>query len=466
MRPTGPTGIRRRDPWPLRSSLLAIFLPAALLSFVASPTSAHDIPNARVDRSIQVTLEPGRIRIAYEVSLSELTLTQELRSLIGGLPGADRRDWLAAYGRETGPLNGKGFLLSVDHAPVSVSFDGFDLNVEEHPRYTFRFSAELPPSGRLSVRDTNFASSEGMSRLAVRGLGVTLAGDSQPADVQAIPLRPLWQLTDEEERRTHAVVVDFSAAVSATVNPLPVFQPRRPPTPERRAREGSSQLSRLLDEAAGWPLAFLGLIAFGLGAAHAVQPGHGKTLVATTVVSENGDWPRGVLLAVVTTLTHTGSVFLVAAFLWWTESLKFGAIHQGLARSAGFVIASIGLWRLGRHLAGYPEHEFQDVGDLAIPKPTPGRITSLIGLGIAGGLVPCWDAVGLIVLAEGRIGLGLMLVVAFSLGMGLVLVAIGWFASRLRRVLNEIGRAALWERRLGLASGLVLSMMGIYLLRY
>ena len=224
----------------------------------------------------------------------------------------------------------------------------------------------------------------------------------------------------------------------------------------------------LLDKAARLPLAFLGLIAFGLGAAHAVQPGHGKTLVATTVVSENGDWPRGVLLAVVTTLTHTGSVFLVAAFLWWTESLKFGAIHQGLARSAGFVIASIGLWRLGRHLAGYSEHEFENVGDLAIPKPTPGRITSLIGLGIAGGLVPCWDAVGLIVLAEsvGRIGLGLLLVVAFSLGMGLVLVAIGWFASRLRRVLDEIGRAALWERRLGLASGLVLSMMGIYLLRY
>ena len=49
---------------------------------------------------------------------------------------------------------------------------------------------------------------------------------------------------------------------------------------------------------------------------------------------------------------------------------------------------------------------------------------------MAGGLVPCWDAVALIVLAEamGRLGLGVILLVAFSLGMAAVLVAVGWAA--------------------------------------
>ena len=42
-----------------------------------------------------------------------------------------------------------------------------------------------------------------------------------------------------------------------------------------------------------------------------------------------------------------------------------------------------------------------------------------MALGLAGGLVPCWDAVLLIVLAEalGRLRLGLVLLAAFSLGM-------------------------------------------------
>ena len=44
----------------------------------AAPTNGLDV-NARVDRSIQATLAPGRLAIDYEVSLSELTLTQDLR---------------------------------------------------------------------------------------------------------------------------------------------------------------------------------------------------------------------------------------------------------------------------------------------------------------------------------------------------------------------------------------------------
>src|SRR5690349_15873769 len=107
------------------------------LTLLAAPALAHDIPNARVDRSTQVTLRPGRLSIDYEVSLAELTLTQELRSLIGHLPGADRSEWFQAYGRETGLLNAKGFLVAAGGGSFPLRVDGFDLVVEEHPRYTF-----------------------------------------------------------------------------------------------------------------------------------------------------------------------------------------------------------------------------------------------------------------------------------------------------------------------------------------
>src|SRR4051794_22055980 len=130
---------------------------------LAGRAGGHDIPNARVDRSIQVTLTPGRLAVDYEVSLSELTLTQDLTKLIGALPGADRRDWFDAYGRETGPLDGRGLLTVVDGRPIELRFGGFDLIVEDHPRYRFRYEADLPPSGRLTFQDINYAESEGTS---------------------------------------------------------------------------------------------------------------------------------------------------------------------------------------------------------------------------------------------------------------------------------------------------------------
>ena len=50
------------------------------------------------------------------------------------------------------------------------------------------------------------------------------------------------------------------------------------------------------------------------------------------------------------------------------------------------------------------------------------------------GLVPCWDAVGLVVLAAalGRLGAGVALVLAFSAGMAVVLVAVGWLAWKVK----------------------------------
>ena len=94
-----------------------------------------------------MTLSPGRLEIDYEVSLTELTLTQDLRSLVGPRPGAERSEWLALYGEVTGPMNARGFLVSVDGAPVAMASAGYRLAVEEHPRYTFHLEADDPRRG-------------------------------------------------------------------------------------------------------------------------------------------------------------------------------------------------------------------------------------------------------------------------------------------------------------------------------
>jgi ABC-type nickel/cobalt efflux system permease component RcnA len=439
-----------------------------ILALTSWPAWGHDIPNARVDRSIQATIHPGRLAVDYEVSLAELTLTQDLRALIGTLPGADRNEWFDRYARETGPLIAKGLIVQVDGRPLDLRFLGFNLIVEEHPQYTFHFEAgELPAAGQLGIHDTNFAASEGTSRLGVRARGgVTLRGDDLPGEVNLIPVRPVWQLSDLEEKRTKQVELSYLSPSNPETLPDAAPTPRVASDPKPSASAANpgltrSSLSKLLDRGAGLSLVTLGLIAFGLGAVHALQPGHGKTLVAATVLGDRGSWLKGTALALVTTLTHTGSVLAVAGLLWVVRSASPGLIHLSLARGAGFTIAAIGFWRLGRHLGGFGEHDHPE-GRASTHRTAQG----LIGLGIAGGIVPCWDAVGVLVLAEalGRLALGIGLIVAFSSGMAVVLAIIGASAARFRQLVERRDRGPVWIRGLSVASALILAGIGVTLM--
>jgi nickel/cobalt transporter (NicO) family protein len=449
----------------MRRFLTTLFL----VALVASDGHAHDIPNARVDRSIQATLRPGRLEIDYEVSLAELTLIQDLRALIGTLPDGDRQVLFQRYGQETGPLNARGFLVSVDGQPIDLVLRGFQLAVEEHPRYTFHFEAPMPEHGRLVIRDTNYVASEGTSRLGLRRLGgIVATGDDLPEDAERIPIRPVWQLTDAEEKRTRRIDVRFSPAadLGASAGRSPAAAPStsaggsvlRGPGPASGWR-APDRLARLLDSQAGLPLGVLWLLALMLGAAHAIQPGHGKALVAAATIAEGGGWRRGVALALLLTFAHTAGVVAIALAFWATRSTRYADINTALTRVAGFMIAAVGFWRLGRHLGNQDETADE-----------PGTVVlgtrGLIGLGLAGGLVPCWDAVVLVILAEalGRLGLGLFLLLGFSLGLAGVLVLVGLAAARLRGLAERYDHEGLWERRLGIASALALAGIGLYLL--
>ena len=436
---------------------------APVTAFLGLPDAwSHDIPNQRVDRSIQVSLKPDRLVIDYEVSLTELTLTQDLRALIGTLPGADRAEWLARYAAETGPLNAKGILVSIDAQPLSLSYRGYNLLVEEHPRYTFHFESTIADRGRLAVRDTNYSTSEGTSRLAVRGQnGVTVEADHLPADVEKIAIQPVWQLGDDEERRTKQVEVRYHLerqGLPRTLEPIQRTEISVEPTLSKSNGQ-SNRLSAMLDGGPSISWWLLALIALGLGAAHALQPGHGKTLVTAVALSPDSEIYQAILLGMAATLAHLGSVLLVAVGLWYTGATQVGALHGGLTQVAGFVIAAAGLWRIGRHLGGYGAH--------ATEESHASKLTnaSIVGLGLASGLVPCWDAVGLLVLASalGRLAMGVGLVIAFSGGMAAVLVAVAWLAGKMKSATGRFDQSSAWQRRLGLACGGMLAAIGLYL---
>ena len=201
------------------------------------------------------------------------------------------------------------------------------------------------------------------------------------------------------------------------------------------------------------------MLALLLGAAHAVQPGHGKTLVTAIAIGPGARLYQPVFLGLATTLAHTGSVLVIAAALWYTGATRVGALHTVLAKAAGFAIAAAGFWRIGRFLGGFEVHDQDELKGGAISNRT------LLGLGLAGGAVPCWDAVGLLVLAAaiGRLGAGIGLVLAFSVGMGVVLVVLGAFAWKLKSTTLGLAREPNWERGLGLACGIMLAAIGLVL---
>jgi nickel/cobalt exporter len=138
---------------------------------------------------------------------------------------------------------------------------------------------------------------------------------------------------------------------------------------------------------------------------------------------------------------------------------RVATLHQSLTQIAGFVIAAAGVWRIGRYLGGHGEHasEAIHVAEMAY--------VEILGLGLAGGIVPCWDAVGLLVLAAalGRLAEGVGLVLAFSAGMGLLLLAVGWLAWKFKSKMVVLNDGAPWQQPLGVLCGVILALLGLYL---
>lgn len=420
-------------------------LAACLLALATIRTAnAHDIPNARVDRAIQVDLEPGRLRVDYEVSLAELTLVQDLRALIGALPGGERRDWFLRYGEEAGPLNAKGLLVDVDGREIPLAYRSFDLFVEEHPRFVFHLGADIPPAGKLRLRDINYASSEGSSRLAFRAApSIAVEGDARPEDVSQIPEKPPVLLSDEEERRTKELEIAYRIATSPAAPLRDEATTPPPPAPDivppRTAQTG---LTALMDGHWSWWGGFA--VALLLGLAHALQPGHGKALVAAASLGSRGG---GVALAIGAALAHLAGVIGIALLLALTRSARYDEIDAMLVRAAGLLLALTGAWRLGHALGGPRE---------ATGSPTAGPPRAPFIAGLAAGAIPCWDAILLVLLADGlgRYWWGLFLLCGFSLGLALVLLAVALLAARLPTPARARQPLALAASALMLAFGL------------
>ena len=225
---------------------------------------------------------------------------------------------------------------------------------------------------------------------------------------------------------------------------------------------------------------------FWLGAVHAATPGHGKTISAAYIVGARGRPVDALVLGIFVTLSHTSGIILVGVLAtmgsaWFVPQ----RVEAYLGVITGLLVIAIGLWMLRTQLslapaadhahdhdhthehdhahdhahthdghthahghghahlhghagaepeAGYHSHGWgrrhsHGVPFDAVDRP---RLPILLGLGIAGGLLPDPGALAILLaaLASGKLVLGLLTVVVFSIGFASVLVVVGVVAAR------------------------------------
>jgi len=76
------------------------------------------------------------------------------------------------------------------------------------------------------------------------------------------------------------------------------------------------------------------VVAVGLGAAHALAPGHGKTVMAAYLVGLRGSLRQAATIGATVTLTHTAGVLLLGLVLSTTRAVASERVYPGWAWAA------------------------------------------------------------------------------------------------------------------------------------
>ena len=233
------------------------------------------------------------------------------------------------------------------------------------------------------------------------------------------------------------------------------------------------------------------VVAVGLGAFHALEPGHGKTLVAAYLIGSRGTAKHALLLGLIVTASHTAAVYLIGGMvLYASQYVVPEQLYPWLALASGLMIMGLGvalfLRRLRMKESGHHHHHHDHHGhDHAHhsehsqehdPDHSHGHshhhhehggavsLRELLTLGISGGIVPCPAALVVLLSAVSlrRIGFGLLLIVAFSVGLAAVLIAVGMLMVYARQFMSRFqGEGRMVMRWLPLTSSAFIVLFGV-----
>jgi nickel/cobalt transporter (NicO) family protein len=470
-------------------------LTIVLLVAGAAGAAAHPLGNFTVNTYSGLRVGPDRLEVDHVVDLAEIPTFQTRQAADtdhdGRIADAEAGRW---RDRECRRL-AAGIRTMVDGRAARLAVTGSALRFPEGVgglptlRLECALAAPLPAGGRtLIYADGSYEDRVGWREITAVGDRVTLDTTDVP------PTSPSARLTSYPEDQLSSPLTQRTATLhyhpggppasahSARGNPTSGCEaPRRgsvadPETgcsglstgpsagPGRggvdRATAAFAALVGERSGSAGFAVVAL-VVAVGLGAAHALAPGHGKTVMAAYLVGLRGSLRQAATIGATVTLTHTAGVLLLGLVLSTTRAVASERVYPWLGLGSGLLLAGVGVGLLLRAHPGHRHHhrhahdhvhgDGHDHGHGHGEPPLGHR--GLVALGLAGGLVPSPSAVVVLLagIALGRAWFGVALVLAYGLGMAATLTGIGLLLAQLRTRM---------DRRLQLPAGSLLARLG------
>lgn len=337
---------------------LALCVAASLaVVFASRPASAHPMGNFSINRYSAITLNSDHVDVRYIVDMAEIPTFSELGTIRDDrstdLTQSERDAYIA---RKVGELL-PNISLVVDGRPVALSVKSSTLSflVGQFNSPTLRLElgltakAAVTGQGSLQYNDNNFVDHLGWKEvIAVPGNGVKFVSASVPSTDISKGLTDYSP--DAISRRPNATsaTVSFEPGVAIAGIPQQAYAPSGAGFLDITAwiNQLQQSLTDLLQRKdLPLDLLLIGMgVAFVMGAAHALSPGHGKTIVAAYLVGSRGTPWHAVLLGLTVTFTHTVGVFLLGlAVLSLQQYIVPEALYPWLGFLSGALIMLVGL---------------------------------------------------------------------------------------------------------------------------
>jgi len=440
--------------------------------FFAISAAAHPLGNFSVNQYSRLEVEKSRIKIRQVLDMAEIPTFQMQGEIDADKDGTLSAGELNAYAEKLTPALLSNLFLTVNSQRTEIRAESKTVSLPAGAgslptlRIEWTLAGDLENSAavnQVQFENKNFAERIGWNEIVLnRANGVnifdsTAWGSGLSDELKAFPPENLNAPLRER-------VASFAFSTSAVPESAKPLQNR---DGHATAAVAKDRLAELIDVPEITPaIALFGLLlAFGLGAMHAMSPGHGKTVVGAYLVGSRGTVKHAAFLGLTVTVTHTLGVFALGLLtLFASNYILPEKILPFLSFVSGLLVLYIGLTMFktrlfsafGRETAGHhhhygehphdhdghrhdhehhgPEHHAPDAfththdGHTHSHLP-PEEISwkSLLALGISGGLLPCPSALVLMLsaISLGRVGYGLVLTTAFSFGLAATLTAVG-----------------------------------------